>query len=75
MTEIGAQLRAGSDHLLGVMIESNIVGGKQELTDDKSKLCYGQSITDACVDFATTEHMLEQFANDAARRSPTRATA
>jgi 3-deoxy-7-phosphoheptulonate synthase len=75
MAEIGAQLRAGSEHLLGVMVESNIAGGKQELTGDKTKLCYGQSITDACVDFATTEHMLERFANDAAHRNPTRASA
>ena len=75
LSEIGAQLRSGSDHLLGVMIESNIVGGKQELGGDKARLCYGQSITDACVDFATTEQMLEQFAGDAARRSPRRASA
>jgi 3-deoxy-7-phosphoheptulonate synthase len=75
LAEIGAQLRSGSTHLLGVMVESNIEGGKQELTDDKSKLKYGQSITDACVDFATTEHMLERFANDAAQRGSQRATA
>jgi len=36
---------------------------------------YGQSITDACVDFATTEQMLAQLADDAARRAPARATA
>jgi 3-deoxy-7-phosphoheptulonate synthase len=75
LAEIGAQIRNGSNHLLGVMIESNIAGGKQELTDDKAKLNYGQSITDGCVDFATTERMLEQFADDAARRNSTRATA
>jgi len=74
LAEIGAQLRSGSAHLLGVMIESNIVGGKQELRGDKSALVYGQSITDACVDFATTERMLEQFADDAVR-SETRARA
>jgi 3-deoxy-7-phosphoheptulonate synthase len=75
LAEIGGQIRSGSAHLLGVMIESNIAGGKQELADDKSKLKYGQSITDGCVDFSTTERMLEQFADDAARRNPTRATA
>jgi 3-deoxy-7-phosphoheptulonate synthase len=74
MLEIGAQIRSGSAHLLGVMIESNLVSGKQELTSDPSQLQYGQSITDACVDFATTERMLEQFADDAARRDATRAT-
>ncbi len=67
LAEIGDQLRAGGQHLLGVMIESNIVGGKQELTDN-SRLKYGQSITDACVDFETTERMLERFAADAASR-------
>jgi len=75
MTEIGAQLRRGSPHLLGVMIESNLIGGKQELSGDRSDLCYGQSITDACVDFATTETMLETFATDAAHSATQRASA
>jgi 3-deoxy-7-phosphoheptulonate synthase len=75
LLEVGAQIRSGSEHLLGVMIESNIVSGKQELRSDKSALVYGQSITDACVDFATTEQMLARFADDAARRSQTRASA
>ena len=75
LTEIGQQLKNGSQHLLGVMIESNLEGGKQELKGDKSALKYGQSITDACVDFATTELMLERFAHDAARRLPTHAVA
>jgi 3-deoxy-7-phosphoheptulonate synthase len=74
MTEIGAQIRGGSPHLLGVMIESNLVGGKQELTCDKSALCYGQSITDACVDFGTTVTMLESFAQDATYSARQRAS-
>lgn len=74
LAEVGAQIRTGSRDVLGAMIESNIAGGKQDLTD-KSKLSYGQSITDACVDFATTETMLDQLATDAATRSPTRASA
>jgi len=75
MAEIGAQIRNGSAHLLGVMIESNLVGGKQDLTGDKSDLTYGQSITDACVDFATTETMLESFALSAAVSAEQRASA
>ncbi|MET0794151.1 MAG: 3-deoxy-7-phosphoheptulonate synthase [Polyangiaceae bacterium] len=75
LAEIGSQIRTGSPHLLGVMIESNLVGGKQELSDDKSQLCYGQSITDACVDFATTERMLESFAQDATQSFAQRASA
>jgi len=68
LAEVGSQLRAGSDHLLGVMIESNIVGGRQEL-NSKHDLVYGQSITDACVDFPTTERMLEAFALDLRARN------
>jgi 3-deoxy-7-phosphoheptulonate synthase len=63
LAEVGSQVRAGSDHLLGVMIESNIVGGRQELKS-KHELLYGQSITDACVDFPTTERMLDALALD-----------
>jgi 3-deoxy-7-phosphoheptulonate synthase len=75
LLEVGGQLRAGSDDILGVMLESNLVGGKQELGRDKSALSYGQSITDGCVDFETTERILERFANDSARRPLKRASA
>ncbi len=47
------------------MVESNLVAGRQDLKN-KQDLTYGQSITDACVDFATTEKMLERLAVDAA---------
>jgi 3-deoxy-7-phosphoheptulonate synthase len=60
--DVGAQIRGGAD-VLGVMIESNLVGGRQELKN-KTDLVYGQSITDACVDFSTTERMLERLAID-----------
>jgi len=63
LADVGAQIRNGNAHILGVMIESNLVGGRQEL-GNKATLVYGQSITDACVDFATTERMLERLAVD-----------
>lgn len=44
------------------MIESHLVGGKQSLPVDDRQLVYGQSITDACVDFATTTEMLRSLA-------------
>jgi 3-deoxy-7-phosphoheptulonate synthase len=69
LAAVGAQFREGGEHVLGAMIESNIVAGRQELTGDKQSLTYGQSITDGCVDFATTERMLEAFARDASQRS------
>jgi 3-deoxy-7-phosphoheptulonate synthase len=69
LTAVGEQMRAGFEHLMGVMIESNIVAGRQELNGDKRSLTYGQSITDGCIDFATTERMLEGLARDASQRS------
>ena len=69
LSAVGEQMRAGSQYLMGAMIESNIVAGRQELTSDKRSLTYGQSITDGCVDFATTERMLEGLARDASHQS------
>jgi 3-deoxy-7-phosphoheptulonate synthase len=62
--EVGRQVATGSPHILGVMIESNIVGGRQKFDEGMSPatLVYGQSITDACIDWATTEHTLAQLA-------------
>jgi 3-deoxy-7-phosphoheptulonate synthase len=62
--EVARQIHNGSPHVLGAMVESNLVAGRQDLPDGASRadLVYGQSITDACVDFATTREMLEAMA-------------
>ncbi|WP_346293604.1 3-deoxy-7-phosphoheptulonate synthase [Sphaerothrix gracilis] len=62
LQNIAEQIEAGSRHLLGVMIESHLVAGKQAIQQDRNQLVYGQSITDACVDFETTETMLRNLA-------------
>jgi 3-deoxy-7-phosphoheptulonate synthase len=59
---IADQVAAGAQHVLGVMIESHLVAGRQALSEGLAGLRYGQSITDACVDFSSTEAMLEQLA-------------
>jgi 3-deoxy-7-phosphoheptulonate synthase len=59
--EVARQLAAGSPHVLGVMLESHLIAGRQELTPGRP-LIYGQSITDACIDMSTTEALLEQLA-------------
>ncbi|MCP5180063.1 MAG: 3-deoxy-7-phosphoheptulonate synthase [Pseudomonadales bacterium] len=66
--DIAGQLRAGEDRILGVMIESNLVEGRQDLKGDPSKLTYGQSITDACINWADTEACLGELAEAAAIR-------
>ena len=44
--------------LMGAMLESNLVAGNQPFPQDKKNLTYGQSITDACIDWATTENLI-----------------
>jgi 3-deoxy-7-phosphoheptulonate synthase len=62
--EVARQIERGSSHVLGAMIESNLVAGRQDLKEGASReqLVYGQSITDACVDLATTADMLSSLA-------------
>ena len=62
LREVASQLKAGSKNVMGVMIESHLVEGNQKLNSDMSKLTYGQSVTDACINFSTTEVLLEELA-------------
>jgi 3-deoxy-7-phosphoheptulonate synthase len=66
-TDVAAQVAAGEPAIIGVMLESNLVGGSQP-HDPKASLVYGQSITDACLSFAETVPVLEQLAQAAADR-------
>ena len=62
LSSVADQLRAGSQHVMGVMIESHLVEGNQKLTADLSQLTYGQSVTDACISLETTEQLLLDLA-------------
>lgn len=64
---VADQLRQGSKHILGVMIESHLCAGRQDFVPGKP-LRHGQSITDACIDFETTEKALADFASASAQR-------
>lgn len=59
LADVGQQLGSGCQTILGVMIESHLQEGRQELG---RSLVYGQSITDACVGWDTTVSMLTAFA-------------
>jgi len=64
---VAEQLRGGSRHVMGVMVESHLVAGSQKIPTDLSQLdvsalTYGQSITDACIDLASTRELLAQLA-------------
>ncbi|WP_416676824.1 3-deoxy-7-phosphoheptulonate synthase [Egbenema bharatensis] len=70
LENVAEQLAAGSKHILGVMLESHLVGGKQPIPKDLSQLTYGQSITDGCVDFETTKTLLRDLAKSVTRKQP-----
>ena len=52
------QICNGNRSIIGLMIESNLNWGNQPMSADKSQLKYGVSITDACIDWLTTEQVL-----------------
>lgn len=60
--DIAAQMANGQDAIFGVMIESHLVEGRQDLVDGNAA-CYGQSITDACIGWDDTEKVLRQLAD------------
>lgn len=65
VTDLCEQISKGSREIFGVMIESNLIAGNQKLTNN---LVYGQSITDACINWQDSEIVLEQLANAVKQR-------
>jgi 3-deoxy-7-phosphoheptulonate synthase len=61
VADLCAQLAGGQPRIMGVMIESHLVAGRQDLVPGRP-LTYGQSITDACVDWETSVEMLDALA-------------
>ena len=59
------QLKDNSEFIMGMMIESNLIEGKQKLIFGESeKLEYGKSITDSCINIETTEELLLNLYNN-----------
>jgi 3-deoxy-7-phosphoheptulonate synthase len=58
---IAAQIEAGESRIVGVMVESHLVGGRQDLAPGKP-LAYGQSITDSCLGWDDSVTLLERLA-------------
>ena len=52
------QVREGNRSIVGLMLESNLEAGSQSIPEDRSTLRYGVSVTDACIDWSTTEELL-----------------
>jgi 3-deoxy-7-phosphoheptulonate synthase len=69
--DLAGQIAGGETAIRGVMVESNLVAGRQDLDQRNTRsLEYGRSVTDACVDLPTTEALFDELAtSSAARRS------
>ncbi len=64
---VAAQIAAGNDALVGVMLESFLLAGRQD-PGDAGPLAYGQSITDACIGWDTTVAVLDRLAESVRAR-------
>ena len=61
--DVAAQIAAGQKAICGVMIESHLVEGNQKADGkQREELVYGQSVTDACISWETTEQVLRELA-------------
>ncbi|MBK8814564.1 MAG: 3-deoxy-7-phosphoheptulonate synthase AroG [Methylococcaceae bacterium] len=65
--DVGAQIANGDHRIMGVMIESHLKAGRQDVLDGQT-LTYGQSITDACLSWEDTLPLLHNLAKDVQKR-------
>lgn len=61
---IAEQIKHGNRSIIGMMVESHLKGGRQDLTSDLSQLEYGKSITDGCLDWDSTVAALRQLRDE-----------
>lgn len=61
--DIANQLASGSDSICGVMLESHLFEGRQDIVNGRAGLRYGQSVTDACIGWETTAGVLQNLAD------------
>ncbi len=66
-SNVAQQVSAGENRIIGVMLESHLVEGRQNVVPGQP-LIYGQSITDACMSWENTKRCLKQLAEAAGKR-------
>jgi 3-deoxy-7-phosphoheptulonate synthase len=67
LANVTSQVEAGNTSIVGIMLESNLEWGNQPMAEDPSLLKYGVSITDACIDWPTTESLLKELSSRLAK--------
>ncbi|MEN8180892.1 MAG: 3-deoxy-7-phosphoheptulonate synthase AroG [Pseudomonadota bacterium] len=65
--DVASQIARGDQRIIGAMIESFIVAGRQDREANK-ELVYGQSITDACISWDDSAPLLEELASSVRQR-------
>jgi 3-deoxy-7-phosphoheptulonate synthase len=65
--EVARQIAAGEDRVIGLMVESHLKAGRQDLVPGKA-LAYGQSITDACIGWEESVPLLRNLAEAVRKR-------
>ena len=63
---VSEQIVDGNQSFIGLMLESHLEAGNQAMPDDLSALRYGVSVTDGCLDWATTESFILELSEAAA---------
>jgi 3-deoxy-7-phosphoheptulonate synthase len=63
LDNVANQIVEGNKSIIGVMLESNINAGNQKLSSNPDDMDYGVSVTDACIDWETTERTLTSMAD------------
>jgi 3-deoxy-7-phosphoheptulonate synthase len=66
-TDVANQIAAGDKRIIGVMIESHLVAGRQDIVEGQA-LTYGQSVTDACLGWDDTEALIAKLAHAVQKR-------
>jgi 3-deoxy-7-phosphoheptulonate synthase len=62
LESVSQQIENGNKSIIGVMLESNLCEGNQPIPDDLEEIRYGISVTDACINWETTENALRSMA-------------
>jgi len=74
--DIVCQMASGEESIIGVMIESNLKAGRQDIpASGPARLEYGKSVTDACIDFETTVGVFDVLAEGVRKRREARSKA
>ena len=69
--DLAQQVAAGTAAICGVLLESHLVEGRQDIVDGRKGLTYGQSVTDGCIGWDATVGVIEQLAAAARSRRKT----